>query len=65
MPSLTSAFISRLLVLQCTGIALIFLALPFAPPAAGRLLLVPIGAASAARLAGDALAVPRSPAVLG
>jgi len=56
MPLLPSPWMFRLLALQCTGIALIFLALPFAPPAAGRLLLVPIGTASAARLAAGALA---------
>jgi hypothetical protein len=56
MPLPPSPWISRLLAGQCVAIALIFLALPFAPPAAGRLLLVPISGQSAARLASDALA---------
>ena len=52
----TPPWILSLLLLQGIGIALILVALPLVPPATGRLLLIPLGARSGARLAADALA---------
>lgn len=52
---LTPTWIFRLFVMQSVGIALIVFALPFSPPTAGRLLLIPVGAGDATRLVRDAL----------